>query len=185
MGMSRCLCMGVFVFLAGCATSSWQLVGNGNTQWKSAHCQVSSLPVGWARLSGDEALLLTKEGVLLQSISVRFAPHSKAFPVSKRHSSEAMLPSELAEYYVAELRKKNPDLVINQKALAPAFVDKGNGFRLEQELLTKDGLPMTSVVYGLADKSGVYLLEYNAPSLYYAGRDMNTFETLVTAFRRG
>jgi hypothetical protein len=58
--------------------------------------------IGWLRLERDDSLILSKDGILLQIISIWFRPHKNTFEKIEKDSSTCMLPSELAQLAIAE-----------------------------------------------------------------------------------
>ena len=96
-----------------------------------------------------------------------------------------MLPSELADLAIAELRagqeQKLPSLEVLSNA--PAEIGGHNGFALHLRFQTDQGLRMELLMRGFVDQRGFYLLTYRAPTLHYFERDRPVFESLVSSFR--
>jgi len=76
-----------------------------------------------------------------------------------------MLPSELADLAIAELRagqeQKLPSLEVLSNA--PAEIGGHNGFALHLRFQTDQGLRMELLMRGFVDQRGFYLLTYRAP----------------------
>ena len=88
------------LLLAACA-STWIRIDDSATHYQDAHYSVT-LPAGWLQLSSDDTLILSRDGILLQLISIEYRPHAKAFEHIGKVSSPTMLPSELAELAIAD-----------------------------------------------------------------------------------
>ena len=169
----------VLVLLSGCAPT-WIKVDNSGRNYSNDHNSVT-LPVGWMRLESDDSLMLSKDGILLQIISIQFHPHKDTFEKIKKDSSATMLPSELAQFSIAELKASQEDGLPSLEILRNAPVELGGrtGFDVHLRYKTKAGLRMDMEMRGVVDNSGFYLLKYSAPTLHYFEHDRQTYETLT------
>ena len=123
--MKRLLAFFAFaMLLAGCAPRPyWTLTDDSNRQVKSTSFEFD-LANGWVRLTDPrtydrvaidgkdqtillESLTVTRDGTGLQGISVTRRYPDTAFPTLKKKSNPAMLPPELADLYISELRKRS------------------------------------------------------------------------------
>ncbi len=143
------------------------------------------LPVGWIRhFAQDKTLLVSRDGFLLQTIGVTHRPADQAFPKTKKAASENMLPSELAELQIAEMKTETEQMaaltVIENE---PATIDGRDGFRVRVRYHTRRGLEIHRVTYGVPDKSGYYRIEYVAPKLHYFDATFADFEKVVSSMR--
>jgi len=143
------------------------------------------LPVGWIRqFTQDGTLLVSKDGYALQTIGVIHRKLDNAFPKTRKSASDTMLPSELAELQIAEMKTETEQMaVLKVIENEPATLDGREGFRLRTTYFTRRGLEIHRVTYGLADKSGYYRIEYVSPKLYYFDRTFGDFENVITSFR--
>jgi hypothetical protein len=184
--MNRLLCRAVIltgVLIAGCATT-WTRVDDASRSYQGEHYRVM-LPAGWMRLENGGNLLLSKDGIDLQRIIIEYHTHDKAFEKLKKTSSAAMLPSELAELTIAELKASQKDSLPSLKVISnsPVEIAGHTGFQLHLVYKTDDGLRIEMLMQGFADADGYYLLSYRAPTLYYFGRDRAVFESVCASFR--
>lgn len=169
--------------LAGCATS-WIRVDDANRQYRGEFYQVT-LPRGWYRYQSGDNLLLSKDGLDLQRILIQYHPHEEAFETLEKPSSATMLPSELAELTIAEIRA-------GQESGLPSMIVLGNepmeiaghgGFSLHLGYKTDAGLRIEVLARGFVDEKGFYLLMYRAPKLHYFAHDRQAFESVTESFR--
>jgi hypothetical protein len=169
--------------LAGCA-ATWVRIDSGNTEYRGAHYEVS-LPAGWVRFEKDDTVLLPGDGPDLQRILIEYRPHEKGFESLKRISSTDILPSELADLTIAEIRagaeQKLPSLEVLGNA--PVVIGGQAGFALHLRFKTDQSLRIELLIRGFVDKHGLYLLTYRAPTLHYFERDRAVFESIATSVR--
>lgn len=143
------------------------------------------LPVGWIRhIAQDKSVLVSRDGFPLQIIVVAHLGAAGAFPKTKKAASETMLPSELAELQIAEMKTEGEQMaalkVIENE---PAALDGRDGFRVRVSYRTPRGLEIHRVTYGAADPSGYYRLDYVAPVLHYFDGTYGDFDKVVKSFR--
>jgi len=169
--------------IAGCAVL-WSRIDDANRNYQGAHYSVT-LPVGWMRRESGGNLLLSKDGIDLQRILIEYRPHEKAFEKLKKTSSATMLPSELAELTIAELKASQQNDLPSLKVISNAPVEIGGhaGFLIHLGYKTDAGLRIEILLEGFADAAGYYLITYRAPTLYYFARDRSAFEAVCASFR--
>lgn len=194
-----CGVMALLVVLTGCGggigQSSWQYMNtNQQLQISEGHFAVT-VPAGWVRaqyvvetqqsgrVSLADQVLITRDGLALNSINAFFSGHDKAFQRIEKASAADMLPSELAKLYIADLKVsgnlENLTILTNE----PAMLDNRKGFYLHLQVRDGLGLRLQRQVYGLVQEDGLYLLEYTAPALHYFPKYQAVFTTLVQSFR--
>jgi hypothetical protein len=173
----------VLVLLSGCAPA-WVRVDDTGRDYRDEHYSVT-LPVGWLRLESDDSLILSKDGILLQIISIQFRPHKNTFEKIEKDSSTSMLPSELAQLAIAELKASQSNSLPSLEILrnAPVELAGHTGFDIHLRYKTDAGLRMDMEMRGVVDNSGFYLLKFSAPTLHYFERDRQTFETLTESLQ--
>jgi hypothetical protein len=143
------------------------------------------LPVGWIRqfTEGGE-LLASRDGFLLQTILIEKRPIKLAFPKTKQEAAETMLPSELAERAIAELKASGDQLgALTVLESEPALVSDREGFRLKVAYRTQRGVEVLREVVGVADKTRYYQLTYFAPRLHYFDRYQADFARTWASFK--
>lgn len=173
----------VLLFLSGC-TPTWVKVDHSGRDYAGEHYSVT-LPAGWLRLESDDILILSKDGILLQIISIQYRPHENTFEKIEKDSSASMLPSELAQLAIAELKASQDDSLPSLEILrnAPVELAGHTGFDIHLRYKTDAGLRMDMEMRGVVDDSGFYLLKYTAPTLHYFERDLQTYVTLTESLQ--
>lgn len=200
--MKRFFTIVAAVLLAsGCApTAYWTLTDDMNPVAKSTSFQMN-VPKGWVRTTEPvtweqvevdsetrtfllESMGVTKDGVGIHAISVTRRYPDTAFPTIKKKSSASMLPPEVADLYVSELRKRSGLERLTVLSNKPARVADKQGFELLMQFKNDDGLRIQILTYGFVDKTGFYTISYRAPYLYFYDRDVASFKDLVGSFRQ-
>jgi hypothetical protein len=173
----------VVLLLAGCVPPPAR-VDNPRTEAQDKSYTID-LPVGWIRhIAQDGTLAASRDGFALQTIGIIHLGNDKAFPKSKKAASDTMLPSELAELQIAEMKLETEQMaalkVIENE---PVLLGGRDGFRVRTSYLTQRGLEIHRVTYGVADKSGYYRLEYISPKLHYFDVTYPDFRKSIDSFR--
>lgn len=173
------------VLLSGCA-GQWVRVGDSDNLHKGNGYQLR-LPSGWIKIENDDTLLITRDGPALQRIQVRVASHENAFKHLKKASNAKQLPSELAELFMADLRKEDADEIPSLEVLSnePASVAGHDAFRIHISYRTDAGLRYQTIAYGFVTDKQFVSIVFTAPTLYYFGRDHDKLETVVKSLKLG
>jgi hypothetical protein len=176
---------GLMVLAYGCVTPPKWEDSTGNEYADAEGGYAVTLPSGWSWIKYNEKspLLSTRDGPDLQAIRVFFRKHEKAFPAIDQDSSADMTPRELAELFVADLRKERGVGTIDIVDNIPADLGGSPGFRVELAWRSESGLRYRAVAYGCATARGLYVITYNAPVLHYYEKSIGPFETSVQTFR--
>lgn len=169
----------------GCATPEWSTATADGIYTDPDGGYSVQMPVGWqwVKYNAKTPLLATRDGPDLQAIRIYFRKHKDAFPNIEKESSPDMMPGDLAELFVADLREDRGIGTIEVVENAPADVSGQSGFRVELAWRSESGLRYQGIVYGCATPRGLYVLAYNAPVLHYYGQHMADFEKSVQTFR--
>lgn len=189
-------------FLSACAPT-WQNVRKEETIKGPSRAYTAVLPEGWKRAPTDsDVLLITRDGLFLQQISITRVPLSDAFaPV--RVTADTPL-QELALLQYKALRDQEPEWARTDKeelkgvlglfpvahakplagttervAIKPFKVDGRDAYVLETRSFNSWGLEYTSQAIGFVHEKDVWLVRYLAPTLHYAKRDQLTFDTFL------
>lgn len=193
--------MTLALLTSGCAqTAYWTLTDDMNRVAKSNSFQMM-VPEGWVRttkadtwervaIDGDaktillESMAVTRDGTGIHSINITRRYPDTAFPTIKKKSRANMLPLEVADLYVSELRKRSGLERLKVLSNKPAKVNGKQAFQLVMQYKNDDGLRIRVVSYGFVDKTGFYTINYRAPYLYYYKRDYKKFAKLVRSFKQ-
>ena len=131
----------------------------------------------------SDAILLTRDGLLLQAIRIERVPVDKELPHTKRKLATGMPVHDVAELEVDNLRSHpealNFELVENQ----PTTVAGRPGFLLVYRWKTKKGLPLQAIHYGVFDGKALYRIVYQAAARHYFERDAPAFERVRDSLR--
>jgi hypothetical protein len=169
----------------GCATPQWSTATPDGIYTDPDGGYSVQVPVGWqwVKQNAKTPLLATRDGPDLQAIRIYFRKHKDAFPNIEKASGPDMMPGDLAELFVADLREERGIGTIDLVENAPADVSGRPGFRVELVWRNEGGLRYQAIVYGCATPRGLYVLAYNAPVLHYYERHVTEFENSVRTFR--
>lgn len=142
------------------------------------------LPVGWIKqVTPNKQLLASRDGVLLDYILISKMSPKEAFPKTKKAASDSMLPAELAELEIAEIKSQDQfTTALTVVENEPADIAGQEGFRIRVRYKNNRGLEIQRVVCGLADKSAYYRMSFEAPTLYYFDTYYPDFQKAVASF---
>ncbi len=183
---TRCLVIiGLVAIASGCVTPPKWEDSYGNEYVDPDGGYAITLPEGWAwiKYNAKAPLLSSHDGPDLQAIRVFYRAHDKAFPAIEERSSADMPPRELAELFVADLRKERSVGTIEIVDNVPADLGGVSGFRVELAWRSESGLRYRALVYGCATARGFYAAAYNAPLLHYYEKSVGPFEQSVRTFK--
>lgn len=196
----------VAVLSAGCAPK-WQNIRKEARFEGPARAYVATLPEGWKRAPTDsDVLLITRDGLFLQQISVTHHELDEAFAGVKLTTDAA--PSELASLQLRSFREKEQDLAryqdeekegvlalfpvdhakplpgtVERLAIRPFTLDGVDAFKLETRSFNSWGLEYVSQSVGFIHENEYWLVRYLAPRLHYAQLDQGTFDKFLTDFK--
>lgn len=183
MNLSKLAALALVSLLAGCAT--WERVDKAYAEGPDKSYSVD-LPLGWVRfMQQADGIAVTRDGFALNRIAIVRRDLDKAFPRLKKGAKADLLPSELAELQLAEIKTSANETVITILDNAPALMDGQPGYRLHLQHRNERGLVFDRVLYGLATGKGYFTLTFSAPALHYSARDLAAFEQVVASFRLG
>ena len=171
------------LLLAGCA-ATWVRVEDADSRYRGEHYSVI-LPAGWMRSEVGDSLVLSRDGLDLQRIVIEYRSHEKAFEKIEKSSSAGMLPSELAELTIAELKASQEDGLPSLEILdnRPMEIAGSTGYALHLRFKTDAGLRIEVLLRGFVDEDGLYQLLYRAPMLHYFGRDREVYESITESMQ--
>lgn len=173
----------LFIALSGCVAAPAR-VDKPRTEGPDKSYTVD-LPTGWIRqYTVDNNLMVSRDGFLLETLAVVRRPLKQAFERTKKDAADTMLPSELAELEIAEIKARD-ELTEALTVLEnePALVSGKEGFRVRVSYRNPRGLEIQEEVYGVVEKSRLYLLVYRAPRLYYFAKHYPDYQRTVESFR--
>lgn len=143
----------------------------------------ADLPSGWRKLNlTTDALLITKDGIPLQYISIKRESVEKELAHTKKKLSKEMLPYEVAELILDNLRSNSEIMNFQLMENLPAKVNGRSGFKLTYTYQTKQGLTKKIVQYGIMLDKYYYEILYVAPARHYFEESLSTFEKVKDSF---
>ncbi len=174
----------LLILAAGCATApkAFWVPAEGNYKTESMGFS-ADLPAGWTRLNTDKSLMLTRDGMSLQSIGADRFKIGEPLKYTKKAFDNKMLPQEVAALLIDEM--SSMEGVTSSEVLenVPARFGGLDGFRVVFRYRLKNGLTRKCTVYGGMYGDWVYWLYYYAAARYYFDRDREAFESMVRSFR--
>lgn len=182
--LHKIISLTLILALTGCASSIWKPIEETSFIAPKDSFSVN-LPGDWIDYSAARnAKVITKDGLDLQSIRIIRDDHRKAFKKIEKDSNANMLPQEVAENLIAEIKANYKLDNIDTLSNDPAMIDGMPGFRLLLEFKTERGLRRKYLAYGFVNDKGLYTLIYAAPTLHYFDRDIEVFESIVRSFKQ-
>lgn len=163
----------------GCAP--WVRVGG---LYKSdGHQYAIHLPDGWMRWNRGDNLVITRDGLLLQQITVIRLSVDDPLKHTKKKLTKAMLPQEVAEVILDDIATDREVLDFRLEENKPAKIGGLPGFRAVFHFKNKEGLRLTTIYYGCLKETWFYGISYTAASRYYFDKDVEVFEKMVETFQ--
>jgi hypothetical protein len=144
------------------------------------------LPVGWIKeaRTDNTVLLASRNGYLLEIIQIARHPLKDAFPKTKKAAGDSMLPAELAELEIAEIKSEDQfTAALTVLENDPVEIAGQEGFHIRVSFKNARGLEIQRVVDGFADKAAYYQIAFQAPMLHYFGTYYPAFQKAVESFQ--
>jgi len=143
----------------------------------------------WNKVTYTNPTTWTADGVMLNSI-VFFAGVKDGEPLFKTAKQEQypvyttdMLPNEIMELVESTVAKHYGATISSSGNLKPVMIDNNPGFQFTIDFLTQDSIPRRAYIAG-ASKSGLlYLIFYQATSLYYFDKYLADIMAMVGTAR--
>lgn len=171
----------IVFLLVGCVTM--KLVKPQKTSWKKGKFS-SVLPVGWVKYTGPGMILsLTREGSLLQFITISKTKTGKELPKTKKKITEDLLLQEVAEIIEDELSLAEgiSDFVLLSKK--PVTLGGLEAFRLEYKYKTKDLVAYHGITHGFLFKKRYYEIQYWAMEQHYYDASIKALNEFIENFK--
>ena len=169
--------------LAACQTT-WTRIDATKVTYSDERYAVD-LPTDWVRIKTGEIVFVTRDGISVQHLTIEFREHIEAFKETEQKSSQDMLPSELADRYLAEIRATDENGLPSLEVLSnqPTTINDQQGFELHLRFLNDSGLRYERLVRGFANDEGFFAISYEAPTLHFFERDRAAFDGVVSSFK--
>lgn len=165
--------------LAGCAT--W---GPGGAPHHHTAGYTVTIPPGWIfhpSLGGE--LIATREGLVLQRLSVRglALPHTLAR--SKRSLAKDLGPFDLAEELINEDKADRALGQFTVTAQTAVKIGGIEGVRIDSTHATEEGLRLSTRRWAAVRGDTLWLATYTAPTRHYFDRDLPAVTAAIEAIR--
>jgi len=172
--------LGLGLLVGGCVSLPWQ--PTAGLYSSPAENFALELPPGWMRLNSNEDLLITRDGVLLQHVSVERAAVDRPLKSTKKTLTRGMQPQAIAEVIIDNFMSSERMLDVKVVENRPVQVAQYRGFRLVYTHRDKNGLRFKSVLHGFLAGDVFYAIRYTAAERYYFAKDLPTFEQVLASF---
>ncbi|HEU4684989.1 MAG TPA: hypothetical protein VFS39_10860 [Nitrospira sp.] len=128
-------------------------------------------------------LLLSRDGFSLQTIRLTKQAAGADFKYTQKKLSTGMLPQEVAELTLDNIRA-NPEVIdLSVIESAPATVLGAPGFKLRYTYRGKTGLTREVGMYGCLDRDMLVILSLDAPRRYYFEKDWPVLDKVKDSLR--
>jgi len=168
------------LFLGGCA--AWTQLEQRVYQEKARGFK-AELPKDWMRFNLGSYFLITRDGTVLDMVTVERHRFNKKLEHTKKEYFEGMTLQELAEIEIDNFKSSKEidkfEIIANQ----PQTLDGRAVFRLEYTLLTKGGLKKHGIFYGFIDDKWIYRIRYEAADQHYFSVTQKDFERFIQTFQ--
>lgn len=165
--------------LAPAAVLAWEPVQPGTAAAMRKGGWSIQFPRGWIQDVAANAVTASRDGALLNAISLVLVPHKSAFAAAKRKSSEDALPEDLAESYVANLQADKTLTDVELVASDPAELAGRPAFRVRVRYRLpsmQGGARIEQVAVGTPTPQGLLLATYRAPAIHYFDKWLPSFD---------
>ena len=175
----------ISMILSACTTpAAWKSIDAGGSQYANEY-YTAILPTGWMMKDADDTLMISRDGPDLQRIVIAYVSLEEALSDEDKKSVSKMLPSELADKFISELKSSQdfdlPSLTILSNEPIP--IAGHTGFQLHLMYSTDKGLRIEMLSVGFVDEDGFYSISYRAPALHYFANDRDQFTSVVSSFQ--
>lgn len=176
-----CVLVLMILTFSACVTT-WTRIETPRMNGPDGQYQVT-VPACWIHAAFiTDGIYISKDGPALNWIEVRHIKRDQGFPLTKVKLDGDYLITEVAEYYLAELKEKYKGGTVNHLITEPAEIDGKTGLKIHLEIINSQGLEFDVLAYGMLDDLNFYHLLYKAPRLYYFEKEREAFEGLVATF---
>jgi len=167
----------------GCATAPW-IPADGAYTSPVDHYTIE-LPQGWMRWTQgeDSRLLVTRDGVLLQVITVERLRVGQPLKHTNKKLATGMMPHEAAEVLLDNFSSNKDISGVEIKDNRPMTISGKPGFWTVFTYKTKDDLKLKVVYCGVLDGEWFYGIRYSAAQRHYFDKDLKTFEMVLRSFK--
>ena len=172
----------IFVVLAFSGCVAWTKLSGRVYQEKGFGFR-AEMAADWMRYSLVPYFLMTKDGIVLDSIFVERVRFNKKLDHTKKTYFEEMTAEELAEIEIDNIKSDDSidiDLISNRLER----VDNRLAFRAEYiETINETGLKVHAIQYGFVEGKWIYRIIYKAVEQHYFPLTKGAFERFIETFQ--
>lgn len=177
----RMAALSLVLMLTACAT--WTRIDTVTQEGPSNKYRVQA-PLGWVRYNlASDAILITRDGLLIQHIQVSQQSDEAFFKQTKVKLAANVLSSDLAQMVIAEMRANKSLLNLAIKENLPYTVAGQPGFKVHFQYRDERGTLFDRIVLGTAKGKEVVTMVYHGLNTYYFARDLETFFSVAKSFQ--
>lgn len=167
--------------LSSCAT--WTVMKN-KVYTYSGYGFEAEIPADWMKYNMDNHFIITKDGIVLDFIQIEKRKLDKKLEFTNRKFSHDMLPQEIAEIEIDNLKTAKDILNFNLIENIPYQISDQDGYHIHYVYTTASGLKKEGVQCGFKyDDKWIYRLKYEATSEHYFPLYWSDFKNLVNTFK--
>ena len=169
------------ILLSACVPT-WQLTQEKPPSLKMFEVE---LPESWLYLKDNsgKSIIASTDGPLIQRIFVGYETFDKAFAKTEREVTGDTLISEVMDYYIAEVKASNAELVFESEEKSLVEVSENEGFRVIMAYKNAKGLRFKKEIIGTRNQDGMFFLAYDAPVILYYEKSKPVFDDVVQSFK--
>ncbi len=145
--------------IIGCVTSNFTTIEE--PAYKGPNDEfVVQIPKDWKKykMPGDSNLVITRDGLELQRILVSMKSTASNMTFTKRKATDDMMPQELADLFMDDLKSDNNLMNLEFVSNDPAKINDRDGFKFIYKYKTKDGLRKKGITYGFRKSKLIFTI---------------------------
>ena len=176
------LMVGLTLCVAGCgAFLPWTHLRSG--EYKDNRRGFSAvIPADWMRYNMAKNFVMTRDGITLNRVVVEKGRIDAELEYTKKKFSKDMLPQDLAELEIDNMRADANRQFIEVLENRPVKVSGQPAFRLEYTYQTPQGLKYHARQYGFLYNDRIYRILYEAADQHYYRAYLKDFERFMETF---
>jgi len=192
--MIQTIFLAIVILLSAC-TPTWSLIKENHELHQVGEISFK-LPLQWVmfndynhrytirkqgedkEISVDRAIV-THNGFGLDVVAVMSIDLKDAFPNIERQASTSMLPSELAERYIAEQKIKLGIDYFKITQNIPVTISDLHGFQIQFHYRDNDKLQIEHLTIGFVLPQTFVTFTFRAPSVHYFTKGLPTFKKIL------
>lgn len=124
-------------------------------------------------------IMMSKNGFSLDLIDIIRFDLKNAFPTIHQSIDNKVLPSELAELYIAEQKMLTGINIFTITRSEPSKIAGRTGFLVQYHFRNTSGLYIEQMTYGFVKENHFYLFTLRAPSLHYFDASIYDFVQML------